>query len=435
MINNIREKIKQFNELIVNKFNKSKLSKNTRLKIVSLMFAIIFWMFVMDQVNPEMTKLITDVPVELLNESYLTDNNLMIMGQDEFAVNVVVSGRRNDILDVQASDIKITADLTGYGSGINSIPLQKKSLKDNIVISDISSGDIKVKLERVIEVPKSVHVELIGRVEAGYVVADGDRIQVSPEEVLVKGPESLVNSTDVLYGEISIEGATNGIVKDIPIVPVDNDGTVVQGVTLGREYVNVNIGVEKLKTLAIEPVIKGELPEGYELVDITVNPPAVTLKGVTSSIDEVKHLKTLPIDISGMTESYLTEVQLDIPEDVKSLYDTAPLMANVIIEEVQTKEFIYSIDEISSINLDESNTISIDDGGFDGIILNVTAISSLLEPITKSDFEVYFDAEGLEPGINEVELLVRTTPEIELLANQIEYEILPAKINVIIAEE
>ena len=54
------------------------LRNNMVLKIISLLIAIFLWVYVMGEVDPTATQTIRDIPVSLLNEDWLEDNELAI---------------------------------------------------------------------------------------------------------------------------------------------------------------------------------------------------------------------------------------------------------------------------------------------------------------------------------------------------------------------
>ena len=58
---------------------KKKLSNNAKLKLISLLSAVVLWMYVMAVVDPEETKLFEDIPVSITNLNDLTDKDLVII--------------------------------------------------------------------------------------------------------------------------------------------------------------------------------------------------------------------------------------------------------------------------------------------------------------------------------------------------------------------
>lgn len=99
----------------------AKLSHNTGTKLLSLLMAILFWFFVMDQVDPEISRVIESVPVQLINTQELDQSNLKIMNQTDYFVNVEVTGRRNNVLSLNAKSIYLWADMRSVRNGINNV--------------------------------------------------------------------------------------------------------------------------------------------------------------------------------------------------------------------------------------------------------------------------------------------------------------------------
>ena len=89
-------------------------TKNLALKIVSLLFAMLIWGYVMVEVNPERVKTITDVPVSFSGESALHDRGLAVRGdRDDILRNVTVRVKvqLTDYTGLDASDISASVSL------------------------------------------------------------------------------------------------------------------------------------------------------------------------------------------------------------------------------------------------------------------------------------------------------------------------------------
>ena len=79
---------------------KSLMNKST-LKILSLLIAILIWVVVKNVQDPMLVKIVTRIPVTIVNESYLASNlevPLLIEGQD--TVNVKVKGRESVVKEI-----------------------------------------------------------------------------------------------------------------------------------------------------------------------------------------------------------------------------------------------------------------------------------------------------------------------------------------------
>ena len=99
----------------------TKISHNSGTKFLSLALAVLFWFFVMDQVDPEITRVFENIPVQLTNTQELDQNNLKVMNQTDFFVNVEVTGRRNNVLSLNSKNIYLWADMRSVRSGLNNV--------------------------------------------------------------------------------------------------------------------------------------------------------------------------------------------------------------------------------------------------------------------------------------------------------------------------
>ena len=178
------EKIKEL-------FNKTKLSRNTTPKMISLIFAIVLWIYVMDQVNPEIIKEYNDIKVEIVGVEQLSNEGLIMLSGENQYVTIKVQGRRNDLLSFDENYLVITADIRGYQKGLNTVPIDKRVLVDSVSIVDISKSEIKVELDKIVSQQKVVRVDRTGTVDTGYELGNFTQ---SKAEVIVKGPETLVLS-------------------------------------------------------------------------------------------------------------------------------------------------------------------------------------------------------------------------------------------------
>ncbi len=376
-------------------FNSSRLSRNTGQKIISLLFAILFWLYVMDQVNPEMVKELANVQVEFLNAASVTQNGLVIMDEQEFFVDVKVKGRRNDLFDVTNEDVRVTADLSGYGKGTNSVPLETRTFNGSFTVNDLSQKEIKIFLDKVVEISKPVNITVSGEIKGGYVKGD---LEYAPVEISVRGPESYVNTVAMIQGEMKIDNATGAIEKELPVMPVDNDGNVVNGVTLGRDYVRASIGIDKLKTLAVNERLSGQVASGYELVRVQIAPAAVTIRGSESDVDAIERLYTKAIDISGIRNTEDIEVGLDLPEGITAPYLNEPVTASVFVEAYETKTFIIPGSDIPIRNMDDAFIVTQRD--ISGTVeVTVRDIESVMKNVDVDSLNLYYDGSNLKPGI------------------------------------
>lgn len=375
-------------------YKKSKFSRNTAPKILSLTFAIVFWIFVMDQVNPEMTRKIDDVHIELIGIQELEANGYEIMGERDFVVNVELKGRRNEVIQISKDDIQITADLGDLRNGLQSVDLANKIDVPDILITELSKDSVIIDVDAIIRQPIDVIIVKEGSVPTGYFE---EVMLLSPQQVFVKGPESYIETIDSIRGVININNATSDISKDLAVVPVDKNGETVTGIEVETNYVTVTIPVTKVIDVPMAANYEGQVKEGYELTAVTVVPSTINVRGTRDEINDLKFIETNSIPIAGADESFDIYVTVERPDGIIVNQYLDEVKVSFTIEEIITKEFTFDYTDITFINMDSPLRTNINE--LEGqVLLRVSAVESVINELSKNDLGLYIDAELFEPG-------------------------------------
>ncbi len=378
----------------------SRITQNTTAKIISLIFAIVFWTYVMDQVNPEMTKDFNNVAVAVIGVEDLENQGLVMLGKEDYSVGVSVRGRRSDIIGFDKEDLKLSADITGYSPGINTIPIEKTSLIESVSITNLTKPDIKVELDRLISLPKPVVVEEVGTVTPGYQLSD---INQSKAEVIVRGAESFVSRVAAVRGMISINEITEDFKTEVSLIPVDFEDNEVRGVTLSAYSMEVSYEAFRMKTLPLVAVFEGQVDENHLLTEVQIKPVSVVARGKPATIEALKELTLASLDITGVTEDFEYEVAVDLPQGVSLPYSANQVKVAGRVELIETKEMVFDLGEIAMVNLPENFVVNILDTAQEiRVILRDTGDN--LNAINRADLELVLDLSGLEPGDQAPEL-------------------------------
>lgn len=412
------------NKFLRGLFESSKLSRNTTPKLVSILFAIVLYIYVMGEVNPEDYISKENVKVNLLNVEELQSSGLVIIDQNDYTVDVRITGKRNELKKISLDDIKISADLRGFPKGVNSIPLDV-SKPANIEV-EISPQQIKVRLDKIVQRQKPVEITEKGSPAKNYIIGAK---KITPEEILVEGPESRVESVTKVVGEISVEGAKATIRNNIPVRAVDNEGKDVIGVEVKTKNVNVMLPMQKLKNVDIKHVISGKPKEGYKITNIDISPKTVTIKGKEDIIDNINEIFTKVINVDELDSTLVTEVNFVQDKNIEMPYLQALPEVRIEVEKIETKEFTFKANQVSINNLKDVLSTNIGELS-DDIKVKISDVRSVLEEVKRSDLELIIDAEGLDEGIYILDLQLNKNliyENIEITPHSIEIEIFDKK--------
>lgn len=394
--------------------DRSGMSRNTMTKLVSLILALVLWIYVMDIENPEIVRSFDDIPINLINLERVESDGLLLANPTDLTVNVKLKGRRSELLNLPLSSIVVTADLYGANKGYNSIPLNFKIEVDNVYITNTSRNDLNIYLDKIVELPKKVEITIIGELPDGY---SGGAVEATPQEVLVRGPEKLVNEVAKLTGELDISDLKKDLLKEIPIIPVDNDGNAVQGVEVKLAYVTAGIGVFKIAELPVELTTVGNVPEGYRITQMVSNPSTLRVSGKEEDVLYYTKIAPEAIDIQDKTESFEITLPLKLPEKLTSVDIVDSLLVKVTIEKLMTATYTYDFKDISFLNM--NSALSVAEGDFQ-VVVHVKGIESVITGLSKEDISLLVDLKDLQEGFHSVSLQLKSDADLDNINADVE---------------
>lgn len=366
------------------------LSSNTFYKIISVVVAIILWAYVIEAVDPMKTQIITDVPVQLLNEASLTSKGLALSGEAVYTVDVKLEGKRADLSKITAGDIIANADLFGFSIGKNYIPVLV-SAPDGVTVMEVKPTKINVVIEELIEVAKPIKVSFLGQFDEGI---EAGQIITKPEEIRVSGAKSEVSAVDYVKAEISISKLTKaGSTIQTKAVAVNREGDVVQNVRLSSSYIDVSAKLYEVKEVPLNVEITGEVAPIYEVTNLEI-PGSVKIKGTKEALASIAELTAAGIDISTTSSTSRLPIKIVLPEGVEFANGYEALAVDISIKPIATKQFTYTADEIQLEGMDGVSNISITTPQ---VTVTASGSEEVIAGLSKEDLEPYIelDAESL----------------------------------------
>jgi hypothetical protein len=167
----------------------------------------------------------------------------------------------------------------------------------------------------------------------------------------------------------------------------------------------------------------GDPAFGYRLLNIGVDPPSVLIEGPPEVVNELTSLQTEPIDITGLTESFIQQATLALPEGI-TLDQNQEIFVTVGIEPIMSTDTRRQ--EVEVLGLDEDLEAQLDPDHV-GVVLfgPLPALGSLVA----NDVRVTVDLIGRNAGQYSIE------PEVDIPDRGIEVRsVEPSAISVFITK-
>ena len=186
------------------------ITENWTLKLISLVFALMLWFFIMGERRLEVNY---RVPLELQN----LPGGLMVANDIPSMVDVRISGPRTLLMKVSPNDISITVDLTGLRPGLTSLRRleERLNLPSGLRITRLSPSFIDVRLERIQQKTVPVTISLTGEPMSGFQVGS---VRAVPDQVVIEGSEAeLKNISNVTTDEIDLDNVNSSFSLIVPL--------------------------------------------------------------------------------------------------------------------------------------------------------------------------------------------------------------------------
>ena len=257
---------------------KNNLKKNTKIKLISFLSAVVLWMYVMAIVDPEDTKLFENIPVTVTNTEELEEDDLVVYPKSDLVTDIYITGKLSDLQKINEDDIHINGSINNPIEGKNYLYLKVNPTKQ--VSYEFKSDFIVVKLEKLIHREKDINTEIIGEYKD-----DVDTITLQQSTVSVSAPRVLIEQVDHIKATVQVDSKENdNLNQRVKLTAVDVDGKEVTGVNLATKSINAEIKFLEEKNVPINIQQQGD---SEDIKSYEVNPKEVILKGKKEILDKL----------------------------------------------------------------------------------------------------------------------------------------------------
>jgi len=364
--------------------------------LLALLLAVLIWSSAVQTQDPIRTRFL-EVPLQYVG---LPANTTLVGGDPRTTVQIRLEGPDSVLRGVDPADFTAIADLSRVESGQPaSVDIAVTSRNPAATISFITPEQVDVQLEQQVVRDVPVELDLRGSVARGH--EQGTPL-LEPRTIRVAGPESRVNALDFALVTVFLNSAVETLVESSQPIFYDNTGQVasVNGLDLDTGEVTVTVPVEESAGFADKLITvewTGEPAPGYRLLSVTADPPSVLVEGRPAQVNRLTSVKTEPIDINGLTESFQQLAVLDLPDGI-SVDPEQTVTVRIEVEPILTTSTVNRVPEPRGLR-----------GGYEAVVeppqVRVVLFGPLpvLDALAEDDVRVALDLFGMEPGVYSVE--------------------------------
>ena len=203
------------------------LTNNWALKILSIIVAVLIWYLVVQVSNPY-TRQPYDVPVEILNESYIVSGKKTFRIDDQYrTLRVTVGANQSTLKKLDVSKIRLTADLTQIVDMTSSPVYVPVNVSVDLTGIDeknitLSRTTIPITIEDIENATFDVEADCEGKPGSGYEVGT---VSLNPATVNISGPESIIDIIGRVVAKINVNGMKEDGIETAEFKIYDKNGT------------------------------------------------------------------------------------------------------------------------------------------------------------------------------------------------------------------
>ena len=378
----------------------NRLKHNFGLKILSVIFAVILWGYVLTTTNPQRDKTLSNMPIQVANAQLVEDRGLAIVEDIENTVSArtVIRANNERLSDVSTDNVSAYVDLSQITSeGTYTLDVQASTVYGSV--QKISPSSITVTVER--RASKTLNIEaLIPEAEDGtYATA----AELYPSQVTVTGATSVLANVDSAYVELDPEDVKENVVRALPIRYYDAEKQTVTP-NVSAEINSSLLTVHYYPTQRVPIELNSEITaaEGYEIVSIEMLRDSVIVAAASENLPAIKAIQTEVLVATNLKETNTYETTFIQPDGAISI---EPQRVRVKITVRQTTErTVLENMNVFPVYGQEMNSAAIAQN------VNVAPVSVVLRgpigvTIQRSDIRLYVDVTNAENG-DEVPLLL-----------------------------
>lgn len=399
------------------------IASNIRTLLLALVLGFAVWISAVSAADPDEMRSPIMVPLEIIGQ----ETSLVITNDIPSTINVTLRAPRSiwEQLTAQQDAVRAVLDLTGLSADEHDLPVQILISVRPVQIVLVEPATVTVKLEPLAIRTLPIVLSLSGQPAIGYQAGEAT---IDPGEVILSGPESLVNQAARARVLVRLDGVREGIEQAMKIEILDEQNIPLDGITINPESARANIPVSQqggFRDVAVKVVVRGQVAAGYRLENISVFPPVVTVFAedpeLVSKLPGV--VETQPLELQDAKQDIATRLSLNLPENV-TIVGAQTVQVQVAISPIQTSLTLLN-QPINLIGLSEGLVAQISPQTVDIIISGPLPV---LEVLTPQDITVTVDVTGLDVGTHQL------TPKLDALVDNVLVEsILPGTVEVVLS--
>ena len=325
--------------------------------IISLVIAILLWMYVEYTEQPDIEQSISRIPVTFTGYDELKNKGLVLTDGDTSYVTIKIKGTRSVVSRITADDIIITSDLASISAAGEyqrsySVTLPGSVSENEVTVVSKSPVTVYLRISNLMTKTVDVRGTLEGEIADEYAA---EEFVFDPAQVTVTGPQEIVEQVEYAYVVINKNNVGETIEQDVEFTLMSGDNTAIDktDLTLSADYIHATLPIVKVKTLdlSVELIPGGGLTA--DSVDVRISPIQITISGDETILDDMDTFPLGTVDLGAlMTGETTLTLPINLPQGMKSISGETEAAVTVTVND-NTVTQSYTVDNFKLVGAPE----------------------------------------------------------------------------------
>ncbi len=318
--------------------------------------------------------------------------------------SVTLTGDAANVNNAATKSGYCVLNLEGYTEGTYTVELTASGYGDSVnTIIQPSQVTVTLKPKTTAQFDLSYDFINQNQLDSKYIL--GTPEFSSGDKVNIRASQDTLNSIALVKALINVAGQTSDFETEAPLVAYDASGKVVNA-EIVPSSVSVKVSISSpSKTVPIKLNLTGTAPLGFSLESVTMNHQTTEIYGSESVLEGVNEV-SVNLDLSTVTSDSEMIQPVVLPSGVNgSSVSMVTLKATLGTTSERTIENV----TLNSINNDNGYGVSYTERL--NVSLTIKGTQSNIDAVSASDFYVYVDFAGLEPGTYDLPIGVNSNTD------------------------
>ncbi len=365
--------------------------------LASVFVALCLWLYVITVVSPGYEKTFYNIPVVVVNESLLTERNLVIVENKDTMVTLHLVGNRIDLNKLNSSNITVTVDASRIYEARNhemsySITYPGDIADDAVTVQSRNPSTITLQVAERTSKTVEVVVEYTGSLPENF-VCDKENAVLTNQVITIAGPKADIDRITQAKIRVNLDGRKESISQSFEYVLTDAVGEEVDKrlIVADVNTVGLSVKIQKMKEVPVHlQIINGG---GATDKNVKIDPVSILVSGSESILDQFTSLDVGSINLSEYLEDTVLTFPIVLPEGVINETGITEVTVELTFPGLVTKK----------INVTNIQTVNVPAGLKESLITQKLEITLrgpqyLISRIRSSDIIAQVDFSGLQAG-------------------------------------